>query len=95
MALDKADIDKLAWLARIAIRDEDVDDYLNDVGRILDLVDEMNRVDTDGIEALAHPLVGDVRLRDDVVTEPDRRDRYQAHAPAVERGCYLVPKVIG
>ena len=94
MALNKNDIDKLAWLARIKICDTDVADYLRDMGEILKLVDEMNDVDTDGIVPLAHPLGNDARLREDIVTDVDQRDRYQCHVPTIQDGCYIVPKVI-
>ncbi len=61
---------------------------------ILGLVDQMQAVDTSGIEPLAHPLEASQRLRPDQVTESNQRDRYQAIAPATENGLYLVPKVI-
>ena len=95
MALDKTDIVKVAWLARIAIEDADLPDYLRDVSAILDMVDAMNAVDTQDVEPLAHPLELDARLREDQPTEDDQRERYQAQAPAVRDGYYLVPKVIG
>jgi aspartyl-tRNA(Asn)/glutamyl-tRNA(Gln) amidotransferase subunit C len=73
MPLDRADVEKIAQLARLAI-------------------DEA--ADTAGVTPMAHPLHMRQRLRPDQVTEPDRRDRYQAIAPAIEDGLYLVPKVI-
>jgi aspartyl-tRNA(Asn)/glutamyl-tRNA(Gln) amidotransferase subunit C len=94
MSLEKSDIDKIAWLARISISPEDTPNYLHDVSNILELVEKMNSVDTDNIEPLAHPLEITARLRDDKVTETDQRTHFQKIAPAVDNGYYLVPKVI-
>ena len=94
MSLEKSDIDKIAWLARISISPEDTPNYLHDVSNILELVEKMNSVDTDNIEPLAHPLEITARLRDDKVTETDQRTHFQEIAPAVDNGHYLVPKVI-
>jgi len=94
MSLDKSDIDKIAWLARISISEEDTPNYINDVSNILELVEKMNNVDTDNIEPLAHPLEITARLREDKVTETDQRTHFQEIAPAVDNGHYLVPKVI-
>jgi aspartyl-tRNA(Asn)/glutamyl-tRNA(Gln) amidotransferase subunit C len=94
MTLDKSDIDKIAWLARFSISQEDIPNYLHDVSNILKLVEKMNSVNTDDIEPLAHPLEITARLRDDKVTETDQREHFQKIAPAVDDGHYLVPKVI-
>jgi aspartyl-tRNA(Asn)/glutamyl-tRNA(Gln) amidotransferase subunit C len=94
MSLDKSDIDKIAWLARISISEEDTPNYIHDVSNILELVEKMNNVDTDNIEPLAHPLEITARLREDKVTETDQRTHFQEIAPAVDNGHYLVPKVI-
>ena len=94
MTLDKSDIDKIAWLARFSISQEDIPNYLHDVSNILKLVEKMNSVNTDDIEPLAHPLEITARLRDDKVTETDQREHFQKIAPAVDNGHYLVPKVI-
>jgi len=94
MSLNKSDIDKIAWLARLSISEEDTPNYLHDVSNILDLVETMNTVDTENIEPLAHPLEITARLREDKVTETDQREHFQKIAPAVDNGHYLVPKVI-
>ncbi len=94
MSLEKSDIDKIAWLARISISEEDTPNYIHDVSNILELVEKMNSVDTDNIEPLAHPLEITARHRDDKVTETDQRAHFQEIAPAVDNGHYLVPKVI-
>lgn len=94
MALDRSDVEKIAHLARIRLNDADVPRTTEALNSILGLVDQMQAVDTNGIEPLAHPLEASQRLREDVVTERNRRDTYQAIAPAVQDGLYLVPKVI-
>lgn len=94
MSLSFSDVEKIAHLARLAIREEDVPAYARNLSDILDFVAQMNAVDTAGVEPMAHPLDAIQRLRADEVTEVDQRDRFQAIAPSVEAGLYLVPKVI-
>lgn len=94
MSLDPADIDKIAQLARLAIAPEEGARYVQDLNAILDLVAQINAVDTSGVEPMAHPLAMTQRLRPDEVTEPNQRERFQAIAPLAESGLYLVPKVI-
>ena len=94
MALDKTDVAKIAHLARLAVDDDALDGYAGELSRILDLVEQMNDVDTSGVEPMAHPLHMAQRLRPDAVTEQDQRARFQAIAPLTEDGLYLVPKVI-
>ena len=94
MSLTKTDIEKIAWLARLAIAGEDIPHYASDLSNILELVEQMNAVDTRGILPLAHPLEITTRLREDRVTEQDQREHFQSIAPEVEDGHYLVPKVI-
>jgi len=94
MSLDHDQVRRLARLGRIAIRPEESGAVLERLNRVLGLIDEMRRVDTSGIDAMAHPLDARQRLRADAVTESDQRRLYQSVAPAVEEGLYLVPKVI-
>jgi aspartyl-tRNA(Asn)/glutamyl-tRNA(Gln) amidotransferase subunit C len=94
MSLDKADIEKLAELARVRVADEELPEVTERIASILELVDQMRAVDTSGVEPLAHPLDARQRLRQDRVTEDDRRGDFQALAPAVEDGLYLVPRVV-
>jgi aspartyl-tRNA(Asn)/glutamyl-tRNA(Gln) amidotransferase subunit C len=94
MALSAEQVRKIARLARIAVSDEQVNDYAGELSSILELVDQMERVDTSGVEPMAHPQNASQRPRPDEVTEPNRRERYQAIAPAVEAGLYLVPRVV-
>ena len=94
MSLDKSEVEKIAWLARLAIDDKDIPNYSDELSSILGLVERMNSVNTEGISPIAHPLELPARLRNDVVTEKDQRDHFQKDAPLTEEGCYLVPKVI-
>ena len=94
MAISEAEVKKVARLARLAVPDERLEAYTQNLSNILSLVDQLSAVDTMGVEPMAHPLDMMQRLRDDVVTETDHREKYQAIAPEVENGLYLVPKVI-
>ena len=94
MALDRSDVEKIAHLARLGLNDADIPRTTEALNSILGLIDQMQAVDTNGIEPLAHPLEASQRLRADVVTESNHREAYQSIAPAVENGLYLVPKVI-
>lgn len=94
MALNSDDVEKISNLARIRIREEDVEGYAQDLSGILSLVDQLNEAATDGVAPMAHPLDQTQRLRADQVTESDQRERFQSGAPQVESGLYLVPKVI-
>jgi aspartyl-tRNA(Asn)/glutamyl-tRNA(Gln) amidotransferase subunit C len=94
MSLSHDDVRKIAHLARLAVSDADVDAYARNLTSILDFVEQMESVDTDHVTPMAHPQDTAQRLRDDVVSEADQRERFQAIAPAVDAGLYLVPKVI-
>ena len=94
MALERSDVEKIAHLARLGLGESDIPQTTETLNNILGLIDAMQAVDTNGVEPLAHPLEATQRLRADVVTEQNHRDDYQAIAPAVENGLYLVPKVI-
>ncbi|MDH5785195.1 MAG: Asp-tRNA(Asn)/Glu-tRNA(Gln) amidotransferase subunit GatC [Chromatiales bacterium] len=94
MALEKSDVENIAHLARLAIGEEDIPAYAENLSNILSLVEQMSSVDTSGVTPMAHPLDMAQRLREDVVSEPNQREHLQAHAPAVENGLFLVPKVI-
>jgi len=94
MSLSQDDVKKIAHLARLSISDADIPAYEKDLSNILGLVEQMSAVDTEGVVPLAHPLDMAQRLRDDVVSEDNRREQYQSVAPATENGLYLVPKVI-
>ena len=94
MSLGSAEVAKIAHLARLAISEADIPSYARNLSSILELVAQMNAVDTTGVEPLAHPLEMAQRLRPDAVSESNQRERFQAIAPRVEAGLYLVPKVI-
>jgi aspartyl-tRNA(Asn)/glutamyl-tRNA(Gln) amidotransferase subunit C len=94
MSLDRQQVRKIAHLARLQITDAEAAAYADSLTRILGLIEQMNAVDTTGVAPMAHPNDAGLRLRPDAVTEPDRRDKFQKVAPAVEAGLYLVPKVI-
>jgi aspartyl-tRNA(Asn)/glutamyl-tRNA(Gln) amidotransferase subunit C len=94
MSLNKSDIDKIAWLARLSIAEDDIPNYARDLSNILELVEQMNTVNTADIEPMAHPLEITAQLREDKITESDQREHFQEVAPVVDNGYYLVPKVI-
>jgi aspartyl-tRNA(Asn)/glutamyl-tRNA(Gln) amidotransferase subunit C len=95
MSLTRAQIDSIAHLARLELEPAEIPVYQESLSRIIDLVGELDRADTAGVVPMAHPLPGlTQRLRPDVVTEQDRHELYQASAPQVAAGLYLVPKVI-
>lgn len=94
MALDKAEVEKIAHLARLHISEADTEEVTTRITDILSLIDQMQTVDTDSVEPLAHPLDMVQRLRADVVTETDTREQLQSLAPESQDGLYLVPKVI-
>lgn len=92
--MDTETVNNIAALARIGIEPGEVDGYAAELSRILELVERMNEVDTRDVEPLTHPRDRLLRMREDRVTETDRRDEFQRVAPAVEGGLYLVPRVI-
>ena len=94
MTLKSGDVERIAHLARLAVDEADMPLYARNLSDILDLVTQMNAVDTTQVEPMAHPLDQPQRLRPDEVTEVDQRGKFQAIAPRVEDGLYLVPKVI-
>ena len=94
MSINNDDVEKIAHLARLAIDPAQLETYTRTLSEILDLVEQMNEVDTDGIDAMAHPRDTELRLRADAVTEENQRDKYLKLAPASENGLFLVPKVL-
>ena len=98
MAIDSKEIARVANLARLELRPDETERVLGQLNGFFALVDQMDAVNTSGVEPLAHPaaLLGEValRLRDDIANEPNQRDASQVSAPAVEHGLFLVPKVI-
>jgi aspartyl-tRNA(Asn)/glutamyl-tRNA(Gln) amidotransferase subunit C len=95
MSLTRLDVEKIAHLARLSITDEEMPVYVTSLSSIVDFVDELSRVQTGAVLPMAHPLDGQhQRLRADAVTEGDAHEKYQANAPAVQAGLYVVPRVI-
>ena len=98
MALTSTDIDRIAHLAQLALQPAESARMLTQINGFFDIVEQMRAVDTTGVEPLAHPVavIQDIqlRLREDVVSETNQREANQLSAPAVERGLFLVPKVI-
>lgn len=94
MSLSRADVEKIAHLARLALSEAETERYAVDLSNILGLVEAMGAVDTGGVTPMAHPLHMVQRLRPDEPTEPDQRARFQSIAPLTEDGLYLVPRVI-
>lgn len=94
MSLKTDDVLAIAQLARLHIGADEIERYAADLSSILDLVEQMNRVDSSTVEPLANPLDAIQRLRDDEVTEVDQRDKFQQIAPDVAEGFYRVPRVI-
>lgn len=94
MSINANDIKTIARLAKLHLDEAQTGAYQDSLSKIVSLVDEMNAVNTDNVQAMAHPLHMSQRLREDVVTETNQREQLQAPAPAVENGLFLVPKVI-
>ena len=94
MSIDTSEVVRIANLARLELSADEIPRYAEELGKILDFVGRMSAVDTTGVSPMAHPLDLLQRLREDRVDEENQRDAFQAHAPAVEGGLYLVPKVI-
>jgi aspartyl-tRNA(Asn)/glutamyl-tRNA(Gln) amidotransferase subunit C len=98
MSLTPDQLQRIALLARIEVSPEEASGVADRLNQVLGLIDQLQAVDTRGIEPMSHALDAQLavqqRLRPDAVTEADRRADYQAVAPAVAQGLYLVPKVI-
>ncbi len=94
MSLSLADVQRVARLARIAVSDVDAQAWQHQINGIFGLIAQMQAVDTRGIAPMAHAQDVSQRLRDDTVTEADQREKFQAIAPLVADGLYLVPQVI-
>lgn len=94
MSLTLLDVKRVATLARIAVNDDEAVAYQQQLNGIFGLIAEMQAVDTTGVEPMSHAQDLSQRLRDDVVTEVDQHEKFQAIAPQVAAGLYLVPQVI-
>jgi len=94
MSLSLLDVKRIAQLARIEVTDAQAEQVLAQLQGVFALIEELQSVDTQGIEPMSHAQDVTLRLREDQVTETDNRERFQAIAPRVDVGLYLVPKVI-
>jgi len=98
MSLTPDQLQRIAQLARVAVSPDEARGVTDRLNQVLGLIDQLQAVDTTGIEPMAHALDSQLavqqRLRPDAASEPDQRAEFQAVAPAVEQGLYLVPKVI-
>jgi aspartyl-tRNA(Asn)/glutamyl-tRNA(Gln) amidotransferase subunit C len=94
MTISVADVHRIAHLARIEIDASEADEVRAKLDAIFAMINELAAIDTVGVVPMAHAQDVSLPLREDRVTEADRRALYQADAPAVEDGLYLVPKVI-
>ena len=95
MKLTRQDVEKIAHLARLSITEQEMPVYVSSLSSIVNFVDELSRAETGAVLPMAHPLDGQhQRLRADAVTEGDKHEKYQANAPSVMAGLYVVPRVI-
>jgi aspartyl-tRNA(Asn)/glutamyl-tRNA(Gln) amidotransferase subunit C len=98
MSLNASEIQRIANLARLELTPDQSERMLTQINSFFEIVEQMRAVDTTGIEPLAHPVAVmqdiSLRLREDIASEPNQREANQQSAPAVERGLFLVPKVI-
>ena len=98
MSLNASEIQRIANLARLELTPDQSERMLTQINSFFEMVEQMRAVDTTGIEPLAHPVavMQDIalRLREDIASEPNQREANQQSAPAIERGLFLVPKVI-
>ncbi|GAB1263757.1 Asp-tRNA(Asn)/Glu-tRNA(Gln) amidotransferase subunit GatC [Aurantivibrio infirmus] len=92
--MERSELEKLANLARINVGESVLDDAAQSISEVLALVDQLQAINTDGVEPMAHPQDAIQQLRADEITEPNQREKFQAIAPQTEEGLYLVPKVI-
>ncbi|HKQ23299.1 MAG TPA: Asp-tRNA(Asn)/Glu-tRNA(Gln) amidotransferase subunit GatC [Burkholderiales bacterium] len=94
MALTLSDVKRIAHLARIEVTDAEAGQALGQLNDIFKLIEQLQSVDTTGIEPMSHPLGGSQRLREDRADTPENRDANMMNAPKQQDGFFLVPKVI-
>ncbi len=94
MSIERADVEKIAQLAKLQISDEQISEVTGKLSDILGMVDQLQAQNTDDVVPMAHPMDATQRLRPDQVSEANRREEFQAIAPNTESGLYLVPRVI-
>lgn len=95
MSLTRKDVENIAHLARLAITEAEMPEYVDRLSKILNMVEQLDAADTSSVEPMAHPLKDQVqRMRSDEVVDRDQHEKYQRNAAKVEAGLYLVPRVI-
>jgi len=94
VALTADDIKSIAHLARLGVSDDHLEPLAADLTSMLSLIEQLQAVDTDGVEPMAHPANASLLLREDTVSESNQRDTLQAPAPSTQDGYFLVPRVI-
>lgn len=94
MSLTHQDVERIAKLARIKVDETEIAAISKQLNHIVDLIEQMRTVTTDGFEAIPYSQHHSLRLREDIATEPNQREAFQALAPQVSNGLFLVPKVI-
>lgn len=94
MALTTDNVKQIAHLARVGLSEADLEPLRDSLSTVLGLVEQLNAIDTKGVEPMAHPGNAELRLRPDEVSEDNQREALQAPAPATEQGYFLVPRVI-
>ena len=94
MTIKKSEIAYISSLSKLKMEDAEIDNYTRQISDILKMIQQLEKVDTDDIEPMAHPLNMKQRLRVDVITEENHRELYQKNAVEFEEGFYKVPKVI-
>jgi len=94
MKITKEDVVHVANLARLELSEDAIEKFAGQIGEILDHVDSLKRVDTQGVSATSHAISLTNAFRDDDMAEPEDRDRCMANAPESEEGSFVVPKII-
>ena len=94
MSIKKSEIAYISSLSKLKMEDAEMENYSHQISDILKMIRQLEKVDTDDIEPMAHPLNMKQRLRVDVITEENHRELYQKNAVEFEEGFYKVPKVI-
>jgi len=94
VTLSKQEIEYIAHLARLEVSEAELPAYAGKLSKIIDFIDELGTAETGDLLPMAHPVDMSQRLRVDAVTETNERDRYQANAPEVSDGLYVVPRVV-
>ena len=94
MSIKKSEIAYISSLSKLKMEDAEMDNYTRQISEILEMIQQLEKVDTHDIEPMAHPLNMKQRLRLDLVTEENHRELYQKNAVEFEEGFYKVPKVI-